>query len=73
MENFLPQETSVSKLSAVRAIKLLQLLPCNEKVVHALKEHDRVARIHFCVWFIKAARDGEADPPLVLFCDEVRF
>jgi len=51
---------------------MLQLLPCKENVVHVLKEHNRVARIHFSIWLIQAARDGETDPRLVLFCDEAR-
>ena len=71
-ESFLAQETGVSKIPARRATKLLQLLLCKEKVVHALKEHDRFARIHSCICFIQAVRDGEADPQLVLFCDEAR-
>jgi hypothetical protein len=71
-ENFGAQETSVSKMPASRATKMLQLLPCKEKVVRVLKEHDRVARIHFCIWFIQAARDGKTDTQLVLFCDEAR-
>ena len=61
-ENFLAQETSLSKMPERRATKWLQLLPWKGKLVHALKEHDRVARIHFCVSFIQAARDGKADP-----------
>jgi hypothetical protein len=72
-EKFLAQETSVSKMPARMATKLLQLLPFKEKVVHALKEYEVVARIHFCIWFIQATRDGEADPHLGLFCDEARF
>jgi hypothetical protein len=72
-ENLLDQETSFSKMGVRRDTKLLQLLPCKEKVAHALKEHDRVARRHFCICFIQVQRDGEADPQLVLFCDVARF
>jgi len=36
-------------------------------VVHALKEHDPVARIHFCNWFLPAVHDGEVDP-VIHFC-----
>jgi len=32
---------------------MLQLLPCKEKVVHVLKEHDRVERIHFLFGLFK--------------------
>jgi hypothetical protein len=32
-----------------------------------LKEHDPVARIHFCNWFHQSVHDGEVDPQLVFF------
>jgi hypothetical protein len=35
--------------------------------VHDLKEHDPVARIHFCKWFLLSVRDGEGGPHLVFF------
>ena len=28
-------------------------------IVHALKEHDLVARIHFCNWFFQSAYNSE--------------
>jgi hypothetical protein len=33
-------------------------------VVHALKEQDLVARIHFCNWFLQSAHNGEVYPQL---------
>jgi hypothetical protein len=72
-ETFSAQGTSVSKTSARRATKLLQLLLCKATVVHALKEHDPVARIHFCNWFLQSVHDGEVDPQLAFFFDEAWF
>jgi hypothetical protein len=34
-------------------------------VVHALKEHDPVARIHFCNWFLCFVHDAQVDSQLV--------
>jgi hypothetical protein len=48
----LAQERDVSITSARRATKLLKLRPYETAVVHALKEHDSVARINFCNWFL---------------------
>jgi hypothetical protein len=42
-------------------------------VVHALKEHDPVERTNFFNWFLRSVHDGEVDPQLVLFSDEVWF
>lgn len=42
-------------------------------VVHALKEHDLVARIHFCNWFHQSAHNGEVYPQLMFFYDEAWF
>jgi hypothetical protein len=42
-------------------------------VVHALREHDPVARINFCDWFLQSVHDGEAGPHLVLFSYEAWF
>jgi hypothetical protein len=64
-ENFWALETSISETSGRRATKLLQLRPCKTSVVDALKEHDPVARIHFCNWFLQSVYDGEVDPQLV--------
>jgi hypothetical protein len=38
-----------------------------------LKEHDPVARIHLCNWFLQAVHDGEVDPQFVFFSDEAWF
>jgi hypothetical protein len=38
-----------------------------------LKEHDPVARINFCYWFLQSIHDGEVDPQLVFFSDETWF
>jgi hypothetical protein len=51
-ENFSALETSVLKLSAQMATKLLQLEPCKTTVVIALKEHGPVARIQFFNLFL---------------------
>jgi hypothetical protein len=69
----LAQETGVSIISAQRATKLLKLQPHKTMVVHALKEHDPVARINFCDWFLRSVHDGEADRQLVFFSDEAWF
>jgi hypothetical protein len=34
--------------------KIVKLRPCKATVVHALKEHDLVARIHFCNRFLQS-------------------
>jgi hypothetical protein len=39
-------------------------------VVHALKEHDPVARIHVCNWGFQSVYEGEVDTQLVFFCHE---
>jgi hypothetical protein len=49
---WLAQETGVLMTSSWRATKLLKLWPYNTTVIHALKEHDLVARISFCDWFL---------------------
>jgi len=46
-KNFAAQETSVLKISAQRATKLLQLWLCKATVIRASKKHDPAARIHF--------------------------
>jgi hypothetical protein len=58
----LAQEMSISKSSSQKATKLLKLRPYNTTVVHALKEHDPVARIHFYNWFLQSVHDGVVDP-----------
>jgi hypothetical protein len=62
VENLSAQETSVAKTSARKSKKLIQLQPCKAMLVHALKEHDPVARIHFCNRFLPSVHDGEVDP-----------
>jgi hypothetical protein len=42
-------------------------------VVHALNEHDLVAKIHFCSWLLQPAHNDEVYPQLVFFCDEGWF
>jgi hypothetical protein len=42
-------------------------------LVYALKEHDPIARIHFCNWFLQSVHDGEVDAQLVFFSDEAWF
>jgi hypothetical protein len=42
-------------------------------VIHAFKEHDPVARINFCNWFLQSVHDEEVDPQLVSFLDEAWF
>jgi hypothetical protein len=42
-------------------------------VADALKEHDLVARIHFCNWFLQSVYDGEVDPQFVFFSSEAWF
>jgi hypothetical protein len=61
----LAQETGVSITSARRATKLLKLHPYKTTVVHALNEHDPVARINFYDWFLWSVYDGEVDQPLM--------
>jgi hypothetical protein len=41
-------------------------------VVHALKEHDPVARmhVHVCNWFLQSVYEGEVDTQLLFFCHE---
>jgi hypothetical protein len=53
--------TSCSKNISPRATKLLQLRPCKATVVHALKEHVLLARIHFCNQFLQSVHN-EAEP-----------
>jgi hypothetical protein len=60
------QETSVSRTHALRATKLLNLIP-KKTTIHALKKHDPVARVNVCNLFLQSALDGEADPQLMLF------
>jgi hypothetical protein len=57
----LTQEPGVLRTSACRATKLLKLRPGKTTVVHALKEHDPVVRIHVCNWFLRPVHDGEVD------------
>jgi hypothetical protein len=37
----------------------LQLRPFKATEVHAWKEHDPVARIHFANWFLQSVYEGE--------------
>jgi hypothetical protein len=53
--------------------KIVTTATCKETVAHALKEHDPVARIHFCNWYLQSVRDGEVDPHLVFFSSEAWF
>jgi hypothetical protein len=52
---------------------LLQLRSCTTSVVDTLMEHDPVARIHFCNWFLQSLHDGQVDPQLVFLSNEVWF
>jgi len=63
----LRSEVSISKTSAWRAKKLLQMQPCKTMVVHALKEHDLVGRLYFYSQFLQSVNDGEVEPHLVFF------
>jgi hypothetical protein len=45
----------------------------NTTVVHAFKEHDPVARINFCDWFLQPVHDGKTDPQLVFFFMRLGF
>ena len=36
-------------------------------VVHALKEHDLIGRLHFYSQFLQSVHDGEVEPHLVFF------
>ena len=49
----------MSKTSARRATKVLQLRPCKAAVVHTLQEYDPVVRIHVCNQFLQSVRDGD--------------
>lgn len=49
---WLQQDRGVSRKSAQRATKTLKVQPYKALVVHTLKEHDIVVRIHFCKWFL---------------------
>jgi hypothetical protein len=51
----------------------LKLWPYKITVVHALKEHDPVARINFCISFLRSIHDGKVDPQLVFFPNEAWF
>jgi hypothetical protein len=53
--------------------KLLQLRPCKETAVRALKEHDPMARIRFGNQIRKSVHDAEVDPHLVFFSDKACF
>ena len=70
---FSVQERSVLKTSARRDVKLKQLRPCKTSVVYVLKEHDPVARIHFCSWFLRSLHYGAFGPHLVCFSREAWF
>jgi hypothetical protein len=39
-------------------------------VVHALKKHNLVVRIHFCNWFVLSIHDAEVAPQLVFLSNE---
>jgi hypothetical protein len=64
---WLVQETSVLRTSAWRPTKLLKLRSYKTAIVHALKEHDLIARVHFCNWFLWSVHDGEVNPQSVFF------
>jgi hypothetical protein len=51
----------------------LFLWPYKTMIFHALKEHDLVARIIFCYWFLWSIHDGEVDPQLVFFSNDAWF
>jgi hypothetical protein len=57
-------------MSARKATKLLHPRPCKGTVVHALKELDPFARIHFCNRFLQSVHDAEVDLDLLFL---VRF
>jgi len=61
------------KLRNEWATKFLKLRPCKASVFYALKEHDPVSRIHFCIWFLLSVNDGGFGPHLVCFSREVWF
>jgi hypothetical protein len=64
---------SVSKTSARKAIKLLQLQPWNIMVAHAYKEHDLAARVPFCNRFLQSVHNGKVDLRLVFFSYKACF
>jgi hypothetical protein len=61
----LAPEMNVLKTSARKVTKLLKLQVNKTTVVHTLKEHDPVTRIHFCNWFIWFVHDAQVDSQLV--------
>jgi hypothetical protein len=62
----LARETGVLRTLAWRATKLLKLWPC-KMILHALKEHDLVASINVCTWFLWSIHAGAVDARLVFF------
>jgi hypothetical protein len=67
----LAQETSISKSSAAKVMRLLELQPYKATVVHALQPRDPASSINLCNWFLQSFYDGKVGPYLTLFSDEV--
>jgi hypothetical protein len=41
--------------------------------MHALQMHYPASRVHFCSWFLQSVIEGEIDPRLTVFSDDVWF
>jgi hypothetical protein len=68
----LAQETTISKSSAAKAMKLLKLRLYKATVVHALQPRDPASRINFWNWFMQSLHD-EVDPHLIFLLMKCGF
>jgi hypothetical protein len=62
----------VSNSKARTATQLLKLTLYKTKVItHALQPRDPSSRVHFFSWFLQSVVEGEIEPQLTFFSDEV--
>jgi hypothetical protein len=60
-------------LHSETATKLLDLLPRKATALHEHYHTRREARLNFTNWYLYAAHDGQIDPTLFLFRNQVCF
>jgi hypothetical protein len=63
----------VSKSSARTATQLQKLRAYKTTVIHALQPRDPASKVYFYGWFLQSVVEGEIDPQLTFFSDEVWF
>jgi hypothetical protein len=68
----LAQVTGVSKSITRTATQLLKLRPY-KTVINPLQQYNPASSVYFCSLFLQSVIEGEIDPQLTLFSDDVSF